>query len=51
MGEGPEGFEEERREVSIRFLIVGSLEEGKTLPSGGESLQMALLVLGAGKGG
>lgn len=42
--------EEEKREVSIRFLIVQGLEKGKTVPSGGESLQMALTLLGAGKG-
>ena len=42
--------EEEKREVSIRFLNVQGLEKGKTVPSGGESLQMALTLLGAGKG-
>lgn len=42
--------EEEKREVSIRFFIIQNLEKGKTLPSGGESLQMALTLLGAGKG-
>ena len=42
--------EEEKREVSIRFFIVQDLEKGETLPSGGESLQMALTLLGAGKG-
>lgn len=38
--------EEEKREVSV----VQDLEKGKTLPSGGGSLQMALTLLGAGKG-
>lgn len=41
--------EEEKREVSIRLIVQG-LEKGKTVPSGGESLQMALTLLGAGKG-